>query len=95
MFIEQGEDTMQTYRRPDQIRTTTSMFALYTGDGFRATGAEAEFHAGRLLTEAARDHAGQPRAGLRHRVGHAIIALGRQIHGLEAETTARPVLRAR
>jgi hypothetical protein len=93
--IEQGEDTMQTNRRPDHLRATASTIALYAGDGFRATGAEADFHAGRLLAEAARDHARVGRPGLRHRVGHALIALGREIHGLEAETTARPALRAR
>lgn len=95
-MIEQGVDKMQTNLRSDQIRTTTtSTIALYTGDGLRATGAEADFHAGRLLAEAARDHAVERRPGLRHHVGHAIIAIGRAIHGLEVESPARPALDAR
>jgi hypothetical protein len=69
--------------------------ALYTGDGMRAAGAEVEFHANRLLAEAARDHAGRRRPGLRHHVGHAIIAIGRAIHGLEVEPPARRALDAR
>ncbi len=86
---------MQTILRSDQLRTTTtSTRALYVGDGMRAAGVEAEFRAGRLLAEAARDHAVGRRPGLRHHVGHAIIALGRAIHGLEVETPARPALDA-
>jgi hypothetical protein len=84
---------MQTNRRSDQLRTTTtSTMALYVGDGMRATGAEADYHAGRLLAEAARDHAGEHRPGLRHHVGHAVIAIGRAIHGLDVEPPARPAL---
>jgi hypothetical protein len=94
-IIEQGADQMQTNLRSDQLRTTaTSTMPLYVGDGMRATGAEADFRASRLLAEAARDHAVQHGPGLRHRVGHAIIAIGRAIHGLEVEAPARPALDA-
>lgn len=87
---------MKTTFRSDQLRTTTtSTIALYAGDGMRATGAEADFRAQRLLAEAARDHAGERRPGLRHHVGHAIIAIGRAIHGLEVESPARPALDVR
>ena len=74
---------------------TTSTIALYAGDGMRATGAEVDFHAGRLLAEAARGHAGERRPGLRRHVGHAIVAIGRAIHGLEVEPPARRALDAR
>lgn len=87
---------MQTNLRSDRLRTTTtSTMALYTGDGLRATGAEAAFRADRLLAEAARDHAETRRPGLRHHLGHAIIAVGRAIHGLEVEPPARQALDAR
>jgi hypothetical protein len=89
---------MQTNRRSDQLRTTTtSTMAIYLGDGMRTTGAEADFRAGRLLAEAARDHLGEQRPGLRHHIGHAIIAIGRLIHGLEPEPqpSARTALHAR
>ena len=99
-IIEQGEDTMQTHLRSDRLRTTTtSTMARDTGDGMRATGAEAAFRSERLLAEAARDHAVEPRPGLRrhvrHQVGHAIVAIGRAIHGLEVEPPARRALDAR
>jgi hypothetical protein len=87
---------MKTTLRSVQLGTApTSTLALYAGDGMRATGAEAEFRAQRLLAEAARDHDGEPRPGLRHHVGHAIIAIGRAIHGLEVEAPARPALDVR
>lgn len=86
---------MQTNLRSDQLRTpATSTMALYVGDGMRAAGAEADFRAGRLLAEAAREHATERRPGLRHHLGHAIIAIGRAIHGLEVEAPARPALDA-
>ena len=96
MTIEQGGDEMQTYFRPDTPRTTTtSTLALYTGDGMRASGAEVDFHANRLLVEAAQQHAAPRREGMRQALGHAIIAIGNAIHGLEPEPPARRALDAR
>ena len=59
------------------------------------TGDEIDFRAGRLAAEAERERVGGPRHGLRARVGHALIAIGEAIHGIEPEPTARPALRAR
>ena len=44
----------------------------------------------RLAGEAHGERLAGSRDGLRHRVGHALIALGRAIHGIEPEHGARP-----
>ena len=96
MNIEQGGDEMHTYVQPNAPRTTTtSTMALYAGDGMRAAGAEVDFHANRLLVEAAQVHAAPRRDGMRQVLGHAIIAIGRAIHGLEVEPPARRALDVR
>ncbi len=87
---------MQTTIRSGASPTTPmSTLTLYAGDGLRTTGAEIDFRMQRLAVEARCERAAGPRHGLRARVGHALIALGREIHGLEREPVARPVLRAR
>jgi hypothetical protein len=87
---------MQTTNRPGASPTTPmSTLSLYAGDGLRTTGAEIDFRMRRLAVEAEREQAIGPRRGLRARLGHALVALGREIHGLETEPVARPALRAR
>ncbi len=49
----------------------------------------------RLQDEAARERVAGPREGLRQHVGHALIAVGRAIHGLEPEPGQRTVLPVR
>jgi len=46
----------------------------------------------RLQAEAAAERLAGARDRLRQRVGHALIALGRAIHGLEPDQPARPAL---
>jgi hypothetical protein len=84
-----------TNRRGASPTTPMSTLTLYAGDGMHTTGAEIDFRMERLAAEAERERAVGPRHGLRGRVGHALIALGREIHGLETEPAARPALRAR
>jgi hypothetical protein len=54
---------------------------------------EVEYRMRRLLDEAASERLAAGRDGIRQHLGHALIALGRAIHGVEAEHTARPALR--
>lgn len=87
---------MQTMNRSGALPTKPmSTLSLYAGDGLRTSGAEIDFRMRRLAVEAERKHAVGPRHGLRARVGHALMAFGREIHGLETEPAARPALRAR
>jgi len=87
---------MQTTNRRGASPTThMSTLTLYAGNGLRTSGAEIDFRMHRLAAEAEREQAVGPRHGVRGRVGHALIALGREIHGLEAEPAVRPALRAR
>ena len=46
----------------------------------------------RLQAEAAAERLAGQREGLRQHVGHALMALGRTIHGLEPEQPIRPAL---
>lgn len=72
--------------------------SIFTGEGSGISD-EIDFRARRLASEAHRDRLAGPRHGLRHRVGHALIALGRAIHGIESEhgarSAGRPALDAR
>lgn len=56
--------------------------------------AEIDYRISRLQAEAAIERLAGPRDGLRQHLGHALMALGRAIHGLEAEHAARPALDA-
>jgi hypothetical protein len=68
--------------------------AIFTGEASAACG-EIDFRMRRLETEAAHERlAGSP-AGLRRHVGHALMALGRIIHGMEPDQGGRPVLQGR
>jgi hypothetical protein len=59
------------------------------------TCAEIDYRIQRLQAEAASERLAGPRDGIRQHVGHALMALGRAIHGLEEERAARPALDVR
>ncbi|MCU0483310.1 MAG: hypothetical protein MUC54_03420 [Chloroflexi bacterium] len=56
---------------------------------------EIDFRRRRLALEAERERLAGPREGLRAGLGHAIVALGLLIHGIETEPPAQPAFRAR
>ncbi len=56
--------------------------------------AEIDYRIGRLLDEAANERLAPRRDGVRQRVGHALMALGQAIHGIEPEQTERRLLDA-
>jgi len=87
MVIEQGDDEMYT-------KTTSGLTpagSIFTGEG-SAMLDEIEFRMHRLAGEARRERLAGPRDGLRQRLGHALMALGHAIHGLEPEQHGRPAL---
>jgi len=55
-------------------------------------GNEVDFRMQRLQAEADRERLAGKRDGIRQQVGHALIALGLAIHGVEAKHVARPAL---
>jgi hypothetical protein len=59
-----------------------------------AMGHEIDFRMRRLEAEADRERLAGPREGLRQHLGHALMALGRAIHGIESEHARRPALDA-
>jgi hypothetical protein len=60
-----------------------------------AMGHEIDFRMRRLEAETCRERLAGPRDGIRQHVGHALMALGRAIHGIEPEHTSRPALDVR
>jgi len=48
--------------------------------------------AARRQAEASTERLAGPREGMRQRLGHALMALGRAIHGLEPDQPVRPAL---
>lgn len=70
--------------------------AIFTGDGTTTMSHEIDFRMQRLEAEAAHERlASATREGLRQHLGHALMALGRAIHGIEPERAKRPALDAR
>ena len=57
--------------------------------------AEIEYRIKRLQDEAASERLAGPRDGLRQHLGHAFMAVGRAIHGIEPERATRPAFHAR
>jgi hypothetical protein len=91
MCIELKDDEMQTKDRFGAPSTTTT----FAGEGMTTMCSEIEFRMRRLEDEAHRERLAGPRDGLRQRLGHALMALGRAIHGVESENATRPELAAR
>jgi hypothetical protein len=92
MCIERKDDDMQTKDRFGAPSTTTITLA---GEGMTTMCSEIDFRMRRLEAEAYRERLAGPRDGLRQRLGHAHMALGRAIHGIETENATRPELAAR
>jgi hypothetical protein len=92
MIIEQRDDEMQTNDGLGASPTTT---AIFTGEGMNAMGHEIDFRMRRLGAEAERERMMVRRDGVRQHVGHALMALGRAIHGMEPERPSRPALDVR
>jgi hypothetical protein len=83
---------MQTRDRCGAPSTTTTTFA---GKGMTTMCSEIDFRMRRLEAEANCERLAGPRDGIRQHLGHALIALGRAIHGIETENATRPELAAR
>ena len=78
---------MQTTSRPG-IAPARSIF---TGEG-SAISDEIDFRMRRRAGEAHTERLAGSREGPRQHVGHALMALGRAIHGIERERAGRPAL---
>jgi hypothetical protein len=68
--------------------------SIFTGEG-TAMSDEIDFRMRRLASEAHRERLAGRRDGPRQLIGHALMALGRAIHGIEPDHSARPALHAR
>jgi hypothetical protein len=80
--------------QPTMRSGVTPAGSIFTGEASAAAG-EIEFRMARLACEAGAERRAVPRDGLRRRIGRALMALGRVVHGLEPEQTGRPALRPR
>jgi hypothetical protein len=91
MCIELKDDDMQTRDRFGAPSTTSTTLA---GEGMTTMCSEIDFRMRRLEAEAYRERLAGPRDGLRQHLGHALMALGRAIHGVEPQHASRPALDA-
>jgi hypothetical protein len=92
MIIDRRDDEMHP---TDGLRQTPTRTAIFTGEGMNAMGHEIDFRMRRLEAEARHERLASPRHGIRQHIGHAFMALGRSIHGIETEHASRPALDAR
>jgi len=83
---------MQTKDRLGALPIATTIFS---GEGMTTMGHEIDFRMRRLAAEAARERLAGPRDGVRQHLGHALMALGHAIHGLELEQAGRPAMTGR
>jgi hypothetical protein len=91
MGIELKDDEMQTRDRFGAPSTTDT----FAGEGMTTLCNEIDFRMRRLEDEAHRERLVGPRDGVRQHLGHALMALGRAIHGIEPESATQPELAAR
>lgn len=77
------------------LSTPLAATPILMGEGTNTMSNEIEFRMRRLEGEAQRERLAPRRDGLRQHVGHALMALGRAIHGIEVEHAPRPALDAR
>lgn len=91
MIIEQGDDEMQT---KDRLGLPPTAIAIFTGEGMTIMSDEIEFRMRRLAAEADHARLATQRDGVRQRLGHGLMALGRVVHGIEAEHATRRALDA-
>jgi hypothetical protein len=89
MIIERMDDEMQTKGR---FGVPPAATAIFTGEGMSTMGHEIDFRMRRLEVEASRERLAWKRDGVRQQLGHALMALGRAIHGIEADGSGRPAL---
>ena len=78
----------------DGLSPSPTRTAIFTGEGMNAMGHEIDFRMRRLEAEAGRERLAVRRDGIRQHVGHALMALGRVIHGIESEPVSRRALDA-
>ncbi len=71
-----------------------ALTTIYLGEGTTMS-SEIDFRMRRLEAEASAERLVGHRHGLRQAFGHAVMALGRAIHGIEPEPACRPALHAR
>jgi hypothetical protein len=87
---------MNIERRDDDMETRIGIGGSPVLDVYRSEGTAPrpviDERIARLQAEAATERLAGPREGLRQHVGHALMALGRTIHGLEPEQPVRPAL---
>ena len=76
------------------IGPTVATATIFTGAGMTTTSHEIDFRMRRLEAEAGRERLAVRRDGVRQHVGHALMALGRVIHGIESEPVSRRALDA-
>ncbi|HSW41199.1 MAG TPA: hypothetical protein VLM76_01675 [Patescibacteria group bacterium] len=91
MIIERRDDAMHTKGR---LGASPTAAAVSVGEGLTTMSNEIDFRMRRLLIEAERERLAGRREGVRQHLGHALMALGRAIHGIEVEHPARPALDA-
>jgi hypothetical protein len=90
MTIERRDDEMQTTERLG----ASPAVATIRAEGMTTMSHEIDFRMRRLEAEANRERLAGSRDGFRQHLGHALIALGRAIHGIETEHARRPALDA-
>ena len=90
MTIERRDDEMQTKERLGASPTVATIRV----EGMTTMSHEIDFRMRRLKAEADQERLAGPRDGFRQHLGHALMALGRAIHGIETEHARRPVLDA-
>lgn len=78
----------------DSLGASPTATIIFTGGGLTTMSNEIDFRMRRLAAEADRERLAGRREGVRQRLGHALMALGRAIHGLEPEHAARRSLDA-
>ncbi len=69
--------------------------SIFTGEGMTTLSDEVAFRMRRLAAEADRERLRGHHDGMRHRLGHALMALGRSVHGIEPDHATRPALHVR
>jgi hypothetical protein len=98
MDIERRDDKMQTN---GGLSAPLAATPILMGEGTNTMSSEIEFRMRRLEGEADRARLGGRHEGIswrraiREPLGHALMALGRAIHGIDAEPSSRPALGAR
>ena len=78
----------------DRLGASPTVATCLRWEGMTTMCNEIDFRMRRLEAEAERERLAGPRHGIRQHLGHALMALGRAIHGIETEHARRPALDA-